>query len=373
MIDTIILTIPREKVRVVDMTHYGAPAWDLQSRTRSYEKFVKNPSSRDLESGLYMPCITGYSRKNRLHEVERSIRVQFSAPKLIYKNNLDELAEAQFPSVVTALNDRLERMGVFVGRDDLENASVTSVHYSKNIVLKNNYTAQYVISELSKINPNKRFDFARARFMNEGQSLYIHASTHEFVVYDKVADLTKGFKRAIDRDQNGLQMGLFEKLKEDHEIIRFEARLVKRQKLNSLFKDFGFMQNPTFQDVFSAEKSRAVLMHYWQTMIDKSGISLFANLNTPKDVLRQIFLVREDMKPTSAIYFAGLMMLASDGNGLRELRSILTKQATDRSWYRISADFKEIGAELVRLKPRDWYDQLRIGLNSLEPYRLDTG
>lgn len=372
MIDTIILSIPREKTVTVDMTYYGTPPWDLQARTKMYEKFVKNPSPRELASGLYFPYITGYKRKNGKLEWDATIRIQFSAPKLIYKNNLDELSEEQFPAVVTALNDRLESMGIRIARRDLENATVSSVHYSRNVVLKNNYTAQYVIGELGKINLNKRFDFSRARFTNDGQCLYAHASTHEFVIYDKIADLDKDKKRSMDREQTAYQLNLFEKLKEKQEIVRFEVRLVQKRKMNSLFKQLGFAENPTFKDVFSNEKSKKVLMHYWNTMIDKNSLLLFAHTLTPKDLLNQILLARKDAKAVKAIYLAGLLVLAPDGNGIRELRSILSKRNRDRTWYRIYADLNETMKQLNKLKPREWYAQVQRALKVYKPYRIDS-
>jgi len=372
MIDTVILTIPKEKIITVDMSYSGTPAWDLQSRTKMYDKYVKNPSPRDLASGLYFPYITGYRRKNGQLQWDSTIRVQFSAPKLLYKNNLDELSEERFSAVVDALQDRLGLMGIRIARQDIVGAAVAAVHYGRNVVLKNGYTAQYVIGELGKINLNKRFDFSRARFTNDGQCLYAHASTHELVIYDKIADLDKGKKRSTDREQTAYQLSLFGKLKESHEIIRFEARLAQKRKMNSLFKELGFAENPTFKDVFSADKSKKVIMHYWNTLIEKNSLLLFAHSLTPKDLLNQILLARKTAKAKTAIYLAGLLVLAPDGNGLRELRTILSKRNRDRTWYRIYADLNETTKQLNKLKPREWYAQVRRSLNTYKPYRLDS-
>jgi hypothetical protein len=354
------------------MTYHGTPLWDLQARTKAYDKYVKNPSSQDLASGLYFPYITGYKRKNGELVWNSTVRIQFSAPKLIYKNNLDELSEGQFSTVLFALHDRLDRMGIKIALRDLENAAVSSVHYSRNVVLKDNYSAQYVIGELGKINLNKRFDFSRARFTNDGQCLYAHASTHEFVIYDKIADLDKDKKRSMDREQTAYQLSMFEKLKEKQEIIRFEVRLVQKKKMNSLFKQLGLAESPTFKDVFSEEKSKKVLMYYWETMIEKNSLLLFAHTLTPKDLLNQILLARKDAKAVKAIYLAGLLVLAPDGNGIRELRSILSKRNRDRTWYRIYADLNEIMKQLNKLKPREWYAQVQHALTVYKPYRIDS-
>ena len=133
MIDTIILKVPVFQMTFVDMTDHGVPKWDLQKRERSYEKYIKNPSARDKASGLYFPTLSLDRRKNADNSIITAVRIQFSAPKLLYNNNLDELEEVEFPMIVSALHDRLERLGIRMKRQDLESAAVTSVHYGRNI------------------------------------------------------------------------------------------------------------------------------------------------------------------------------------------------------------------------------------------------
>jgi len=374
MIDTIILSIPKSKFIMLDMTGRGVSSWDLQARTKAYEKYVKNPSSRDMELGLYFPRLTGYHRKNSELQWDSIVKVEFSAPKLIYRNNLDELTDSDFEKVAETLRDRLKRMGAVVSRKELENAPVTAVHYSKNIELKNGYTAQYVIGELGKINLNKRFDLTRARYMNDGQSLCAYTQTHSLVIYDKVADLVRGKKRSIDREQTLYQLSLFEKLtkaNQPREILRFEIRLSQKRKMNSLFKKLGFEENPSFRDVFNSKKSKAVLLHYWDTMLSGNMSLLFAHSPTTKDLLKQILLTDRKMKAKEAIYRAGLMWALREGNGMRGLRSILTKRTNDRTWYRIAADAKEIEAALSRFKPREWYDQVKSALVNPQPFHIE--
>jgi hypothetical protein len=216
MIDTVCLLIPKDKLTVVDLSHYGVPTWNLHSKTDQYDKFVKNPSKRDLESGLYFPRLTGYKRKG--FRQEANVRIEFSVPKLLYLNNLDELENKDFPQVVSVLQDRLRTMGIIVSKALLEKASVSSVHFSRNIQLEDGYTVTHLISEMNKVNLRKSFDFAKTRFMNDGQSLYAHTTTHQMVVYDKVSDLNKDKKRAIDKDQTLFQRSLFEELSKDTEL-----------------------------------------------------------------------------------------------------------------------------------------------------------
>jgi len=373
MIDTVIIKIPRHEVKIVEMENYGIK-WNLQSSTNIYDKFVRNPSSIDLAQGTYFPRLTGYRRKGKGSEWESSIRIEFSVPKLLYDNNLDELEENDFERVFDVLKRKLDCMGLIISKQQLENAPITTVHYSKNIILTGGYSAQFVIRELHKINLNKRFDLTRARFANDGQSLYGYTEAHSFVLYDKISDLSRPKKRAIDRGQSSLQLNLWESLKEKQEILRFEVRLCHKRKINSLFKQFGFTENPTFKDVLSVEKAKKVLNHYWSTIIEEGAIGLFSFSLTTKELLDNVLLI-EPPKPKGkqAVYMVGLLQLAKEGNGLRELRSILTKNGmNDRSWYRMAEDYKELSKKLEKLKPREWLEQIRKQVSDYKPYRVKT-
>lgn len=370
MIDTVCLLIPKSKVTIIDLLSLGVPAWNLHSRTEQYDKFVKNPSKKDKNSGLYFPRLTGYKRKNLPQE--ENIRIEFSAPKLLYLNNIDELEEKDFVRVIEALQDRLKRMGIIASKSLLENATISSVHFSKNIFLEDGYTANYLISEMNKINLRKSFDFAKTRFLNDGQSLYAHTASHQFVIYDKIADLGKDEKRAIDKDQTWYQLSLFSELqknKELQEIIRFEVRLNQKQKLNKVLEDLGYSKNPTFKEIFNLEISKKVVSSYWNRIIKEKNIGLFSISASVKDLLQTLFLAKKKLKPKQAIYLIGLITLARDENGMRQLRTIVSKRSHTRTWYRIAKDMEKAGEIIAKNRIRDWVTQIDNKLEEYKPYK----
>jgi len=366
MIDTICLLIPTAKM------HYllGVSSWDLYSKTDQYAKYVRNPMKTEKETGLYFPRLTSYSRR---FSQDANVRMEFSVPKLVYLNNLDELEEEDFPKVIEVLQRRLETMGVMASKQILENACVSSVHFSKNILLQDGYTSSHLISEMGKVNLRKSFDFAKTRFMNDGQSLYAHTTSHQLVIYDKIADLAKGNKRAIDKAQSSYQRSLFDEFnKEDEpqEIIRFEIRLNKKQKLNSLLKSLGYEKNPTFKEVFSSEMSKKVVTDYWKRLITERNLGLFSVSLSIKDILQTLFLADKKLKPKQAIYLLGLFMLARDENGMRQLRTIVSKRSTDRTWYRIAKDMQQASELITKNNLRDWVVQIDKALENYKPYKI---
>lgn len=366
MIDTVCLQIPMKNVVFLDRGNKAIPEWNLQARTEQYQKFIKNPTKRDKDSGLYFPRLTCYIRRG----IEPSVKIEFSAPKLLFENNLQELSNQDFDQVVNTLQNRLRRMGLNIFTECIVGAEVSFVHFSKNILLKNGYTSRYLISELGKIDLRKSFDFARARYINDGQSLCAHTAAHELVVYDKISDLKKNQKRAIDKDQTAFQLSLFKEIKEPKqliEVIRFEIRLCRKQKMNSVLHKVGADINPNFEQIFSSVISQKVLLHYWDGMIKAQNVGLFMIEMTQKDMLYEIKKHNPKIKPKQAIFFAGLVSLARDGNGFRELRSIVCDDEKDRTWSRIKKDYTQIMQQISTNKTRDWVHEIDLSLKEYKP------
>ncbi len=365
MIDTVCLLIPKDKMTYL----LGISSWELYSKTGEYAKYVRNPSKAEKETGKYFPRLTGYKR---CFSEDANVRIEFSAPKLLYLNNLDELEDKDFPKIIETLQERLQTMGVIVSKRLLEKASVSSVHFSKNIRLEDGYTSNHLISEMNKVNLRKTFDFARSRYINDGQSLYAHTTSHQLVIYDKVADLGKDKKRAIDKQQPLYQTSLFAELKKKDEmieIIRFEIRLSHKPKMNKVLEQLGYTKNPTLKDVFNTEMSKKVVTEYWQKLIKERNLGLFSVSVSIKDILRTLFLAKRTLKPKQAIYLIGLFMLGKDENGMRELRSIISKKSHDRTWYRIAKDMQEASELITKNKLRDWVTQIDRKLDEFKAYK----
>jgi hypothetical protein len=365
MIDTIKLLIPKNEMLYIQ----GISSWDLYSKTEYYAKYIRNPSKTEKETGRYFPRLTGYKRGI----YNKNVVIEFSAPKLLYKNNLDELAQEDFPRVVEKLQDRLKDMGVIVEKTILEKASVSSVHFSKNVLLRGGYTANHLISEINKVNLTKNFDFAKTRFINDGQSIYAHATSHQLVIYDKIADLAKGKKRAIDKNQTSYQRSLFNKLnnkKDPQEIIRFEIRLSHKQKMNKLLEDLGYHKNPVFKEIFNTEVSKKVVTNYWEKLIKNRCLGLFSISVSIKDMLQILFLADKTLKPKQAIYLIGLFVLTKDENGIRQLRTIVSKRSHDRTWYRTVEDMQRASELITKNKLQDWVTQIDKAFEDYKPYKI---
>jgi hypothetical protein len=370
MIDTIVLNIPRANIQTLSNDY--TRTWDLQARTNVYQKFVKNPP-RTLKDGVYRPRFTGIRRSIGQGQIVEFLKVEFSAPKLIFGNNLDEAQDSDFPKLVDLLYDRLAEVGCIVSKEVIANATVAAFHPSKNICLSEGYTASFVSRELSKINLNKKFDFDKSSFRNNGQSLQAYTRAHALVIYDKVADLGKTKKRAIDKDQVPEQLTFFSRIKTDHpslEILRIEIRLAQKKKMNGVMTRLGLPTNPTFQQVFKKDICQKIVRVYWDTAVEGENLFLFGVEKGPKELLRRLYRQNPKLRAKDAIYLVGLSALSLEQGGIRELRSILEKHQAQRSWYRIAEGLKLLNKSSSERSLHGWVWQVRKCLDEFKPYKL---
>jgi len=352
------LLIPKNQLE------FKVKGWDLNSKTKQYEKFVRNPTKDELDKWHYLPRLTGYNRMGY-----QTVRIEFSIPKLLFFNNVDEVKQNDFPLVVDALQKRLNAMGVIANKEVLENATISAIHFSKNIQLNNGFTTSYIISELNKVDMIKCFDFAKTRYVNNGESLYAHSTSYQFVIYDKIADLKKNNKRAIDKDQPIHQRSLFTDIKDKPiEILRFEIRLGNKQKIDRFMERLDCQKNLVFKDIFNFGISQKVITFYWNKLIKERSLGLFCLPFTMKDALRTI-LASNRMKPKQGIYLIGLLTLARDEGGIRALRSLLSKKTHQRTWYRFVQDIKIANELITQNKFRDWVVYIDEKLAEFEAYK----
>lgn len=347
MLDTIILMVEQGNYDILDYRKFGMTEIEFFEKPMTFKKYVNNPTAKDKLKGIYKPRLTLIKRIDK-KGLERLLKIEFSAPKLIFGNNLDELNEKDFDTVVEILQQRLLDMGVFTNKELIKEANVSAFHPSKNIKLTAGYTATLAIKELSKINLTRKLDLNKTSFRNEGHSLQYYANSHSFVIYDKIADLRKPKKRSVDKNQPRKQLLLFEHIKRSRrplEILKMEVRLSKKKKMNSVLRRIGYPENPSFQDIFRKNLSKKILQLYWEMMV-QDNLFLFVRDNNPQRLFGLLLDENPQMKTKQAIYLIGLNTLCRD-RGIRKLRHMLDAKRSKTNWSRMRKDlcfFDEISS-----------------------------
>lgn len=370
MLDTVILKIPRGAYKL--KSHMFTPNADILKGVGNYlVKCVSNPTAKDKREGIYRPRLTLIKRMTKKRD-EIPLKVEFSVPKMLYGNNVEEVEEKDFDAVVGALHKSMKEMGALVSIEEIKKATVSAFHPSKNIELTGGYTSGFVITELNKVNASKKMDLNKDSFRNNGHSLQFYTNSHSLVVYDKVQDIRKPDKRAMDKDQNSIQGSLFDVLidkKNKREILRIEVRLAKKVKLNAVLKSLGFKESPTFQEVFNKDLCEKIVLNYWQELVNSKDLFLFDVENNPKKTLEKIFKNNPKIKPKQALYLVGLWALSKEG--IRGTRAIVERRADKRTWYRLASDLPLLDS-ISGKTYHGWVKQINDGLSDFTAFRLST-
>jgi len=369
MLDTIVLTLPRDDFVVTDYDRFSPSARHLfcspfvALKGKGNFRCVQNPSKVDLQRGIYKPRLT-IMKGTVAGGYTLDLRIEFSAPKLLFGNNFDELDEGDFEAVLKTLNQRLHEMGVEVHKEALRPASVSAIHFSKNIVLKDYTTSSQVISAIAKLNLNSRLDLNKTTFRNEGHAVSFHANSYEVTFYDKIKDISQARisnKRAIENDA-GFLMSC--NLPRGLEVLRMEVRLNTRRKIKALAKKLSLSPLLTFQDVFSKFVAKAFLKYFWNQITSEATWLQFEK-KRPEDILQEITRANIDISPSRALQLLGLIM-ACNSIGVRGIKSIF-RQEVAKTIKRLSGSLNNIAEPCHNLVH---FLQIKQKLEQFESFRL---
>jgi hypothetical protein len=375
MIDTIVLMLQYpEHFSIADHDRFSpssrglfqSPYYTLGARGNF--SCVQNPTAEELRNGNYKPRLTATRRVSR-GGLPVFLRIEFSAPKLIFGNNFDEVEDSHFALVADTLLKKLRDMGVRITHDALVNAPVSAVHYSKNIPLTDYTLPSSILKELAKIDLTKALDLNQTDFRNEGHCLKFHANSHELALYDKMKDLQKAKtseKRAVEND-NAVQLELFDQLKpkKPFEVLRIEARLGKREVIRQRFEKAGIKVAPTFAGIFKKTIAQKILFSYFE--IIETGYALLGyQPRTGKDFFAYFRTIRPKAKPKKILQMLGMLTICQEV-GIRGFRELL-EPCGKHHWPRLKKDWQgcSIKAPCPVLKP------IQDALRTFTPLRLSN-
>jgi hypothetical protein len=381
MLDTIALTLDRQHFEVLLPERFSPSAQGLLSppyyRLGSRGNFVcvQNPTKSDLQAGRYRPRLT-LSKRKISTGFALTLRIEFSASKLILGNNFDEIETRDFPKVLAVLYQRLLEMGIKLSRDVLRNAPVSTVHYSKNIAFTDYTTCSMVISELQRIDLTKRLDLSKIDYRNAGHAIRYHANSFEVIFYDKLKDLDHARyseKRGLEQDY-GLQLEMFSgpgSLPRELEVLRIEVRLGTRAKIKSTLKRIDANLEPTFAILFDAAIAKSILGQFWAQIRAQLPLIDAGHPQRPEQMLANIALATKGkVRPGKLLQQLGSTLLVASV-GIRGAGAVLSRHCSPRSWQRYKRDLKSVsvsggGSGFSAMK------QIEEALTRFEPLRMKS-
>ena len=241
MLDTVVLVLQAPSFTISNPNAFSPHIQTYpQFTSRGYVSCVQNPTAQDRQENVYKPCLTHTMRIVR-GAIKTTLAVQYSIPKLLYFNNLDEVTDDALEQVIHILRAKLLDMGVEVHPTSLRLAPISVIHYSKNIILPPGMTPSMIMSQLAKLDIPLTFSIDHTRFKNAGHGINMYSKSFEVVFYDKIKDLQKGLKTPFDSDPMAYQQSLFDPQERAREasILRLEVRIKKKPKLERLLEICG--------------------------------------------------------------------------------------------------------------------------------------
>ncbi len=375
MLDTIILTLNHGMFTILERDKFTPSASGLYDQEGGYRlggranmKCTQNPTASELRRGIYKPRLTITKRPNRKGGFDIPLKIEFSAPKMLYGNNFDELTDNDFNALTNTLIISLKQMGVYVFEEYLKEAPVSGIHYSKNIPLTDYSTPYTYLKQLEKVNFNAILDTSKTDYFNSGGGIKAHANSYEIAFYDKIQDLRKAKtspKRAFEKDSQ-VQLELFDNLRKrkPFDVLRMEIRLGKKQKLKQILFKVGLNFEPTFRNLFKQGVSQKILLYYVDLLEDAYPPILRYQFDDPIKFFNDFLIQNQKKRYSSAFKYVGVRAIM-DLLGTSEFRQLLNSHSPSM-WYALNKDMKK----LVHSDNQDTFSLLKETLTNYQPLKL---
>jgi hypothetical protein len=335
VIDTVVLIIPETNYKILDPKKFtpSANALDLSVGfgAKAYIKCVQNTSDEDYKNGLSRIKLT-LTKRSVVGGFRKTLKIEFSATKLLLFNNLNELSENDYPLIIDTLRKRLLEMGIELSGASLNLAQVYAIHYSKNILLPQFTTSSMILKELAKVNITNRLSLDKTFFKNLGHALTFYSKSYAIIIYDKKKDIEQEIGLKIDDD---IQQNMFSVNKELPEILRIEIRLNKPYKIEALEKIMGKPKDRTFINLFKQDIAKNIVLYHWELMTTGKNAFLFSDENDLDKIAEEIY--KNNPKISAQKFLATIGYLTfSKQKGVRILRQFIESKYTKRTWFRIA-------------------------------------
>jgi hypothetical protein len=263
--------------------------------------------------------------------VHFELKIEVSIPKLLYGNSLQEVKETDKDKILVRLQASLFDAGIKVEVKTIANATVSAVHFCKNIPLPPTIHMREILDELKNVDINKTVDVTETQIKNGGCVLNIYSGTTERSIYEKISDSLKTKNKRTDKTRVSEERLFVEELGlQNCEVFRYEYRIKKTQTVKrELNKVLGRkpLTPVIFEDLFSPNTFRNVVNKSWKNLIENpvNQLALIGPINKLALFIHILEKARQQGGPCSlnnALIAYGLTTSTKE-LGAKEIRGII--------------------------------------------------
>lgn len=308
----------------------------------------------------YLPKVDIFETLTKSRDaVQYILKAEFSVPKLLYRNSLQEVSDRDLEKVISAFKKTLGGVGIVIGGDAIANARLSAVSVCKNVLLPRNIRMQEALTELQRVDISKVVDVTLKEEKNGGRWLHIYSGTVERVFYDKVADAMRPKVKRKDKGQINHERAVIERYGlQNREVFRYEYRVKKAQTVMREVNTALGREPKTFvafKDIFTPNLCKTLILKSWHGLIQRPENQLA--LLGPKDDLALLLHILSQAKKLGgdahsmnrALISYGLARAIRDHGAKEAKRAIFSVWNSDHS-ERLTRKI-EASAELVRGLP----------------------
>ncbi len=299
------------------------------------------------EKWPYLPEVTYVNFPNPRAKTEESGRIYgyqitFSAPKLLYGNNIEEVTENQFEEVVDVLYEQLQFLALptEITKEDIRRAKVRRLDYSKNAMIAELVPGEQFCSMLMRSEHTYKSKYAQTQYRH-GELYRENIKKRSIVVYDKLEE----FRNSLPKNKVlNVREQFFLAAEKAHlfQVFRLEVQMQDLNQIALELERFGVKRAEiTFSRVFSKELAHSILMRYWKSAIENldPNPELFSEDNLLA-TFNEMAVNKGNKGPQALLATFGLRYLAHKC-GLGNVKDIFYREYDGQAWLRAKELYEE--------------------------------
>lgn len=320
----------------------------------------------DKRLGIYAPKLTFYKRIVR-GGFGYTLYIEFSAPKILFGNNFEELTDDDLEALCSKLSELLKAGGVNLSIEELKHCAVKSIHYGKNIVLTNGILPDYIIQYLRKANLSLKCREYKAAYSDGGMAIHNATNPRAFCVYDKKKELAnaKQTEKGHFEEDGWCQIPMLGDLR-GVEILRLELRLETKKAIRAEFETHQIsLCESSFEELFKVEIARELLL----TQIMNMECRILPILENGSDIVQfaeQVSSLNPRIHSVTIAWSVAIKALSDAGKSMRGIRQL--SRVGSQQWSELMARMGNLSIPPPKV---DSLADVKMQLKEFNPVRLE--